>query len=366
MQSGIALKATAMKGARMALRAAILCIIMAITPLFGQHTQSLYFSDPGLVTPGTTFTISVNLSYSGYESLGFSYWFEVQNGLAPFLAVTNAQYFTFLKPNNVDPYPFPFNSASGATAGFKNESSDLGATVNPETPLPPGTYHITDVTFSLAPNAPPGTYILRSTTIGTRVSEVSDMDFNANPINPPGSIVLNVTATPTPSPTPPAPSSAVSRKTHGAAGNFDVNLPLTGTPGIECRLGGATNDHVMVATFPSNVTVQGNPQAAVTLGTGTIGSEGMSNGGMVLVNGNVVTVPLTNVTNAQTINVTLFGVSNGSTSGNVVIPMSILAGDTNGTGAVNSSDIIFTKLRVGQAINATNFRADVNAGEAIN
>jgi len=192
------------------------------------------------------------------------------------------------------------------------------------------------------------------------------MDFNPNPINPPGSIVLNVTATPTPSPTPPAPSSAVSRKTHGAAGSFDVNLPLTGTPGIECRLGGATNDHVMVVTFPSNVTVQGNPQAAVTLGNGTIGSEGMSNGGMVLINGNVVTVPLTNVTNAQTINVTLFGVSNGSTSGNVVIPMSILAGDTNGTGAVNSSDIIFTKLRVGQAINATNFRADVNAGGAIN
>ena len=31
----------------MALRAVILCIIMAITPLFGQHTQSLYFSDPG-------------------------------------------------------------------------------------------------------------------------------------------------------------------------------------------------------------------------------------------------------------------------------------------------------------------------------
>ena len=29
--------------------------------------------------------------------------------------------------------------------------------------------------------------------------------------------------------------SVVSRKTHGAAGNFDINLPLTGTPGVECR-----------------------------------------------------------------------------------------------------------------------------------
>src|SRR5439155_11916066 len=31
--------------------------------------------------------------------------------------------------------------------------------------------------------------------------------------------------------------SAVSRKTHGSAGPFNVNLPLTGAPGIECRAG---------------------------------------------------------------------------------------------------------------------------------
>src|SRR6266513_1970398 len=172
----------------------------AASPLFGQHTQSLSFSDPGLLTPGSTFTISVTLNYSGYSSFQIDYWLEVQNGLAPFLAVTNAHYFTFLDPNNVNPYPAPFNATTGATAGFMCENNDLGAMINPATPVPPGTYHITDVTFSLAPNAPPGTYILRSTTVGTRVSEVSDMDFNANPINSPGSIVLNVTATPTPSP----------------------------------------------------------------------------------------------------------------------------------------------------------------------
>src|SRR5205823_4473616 len=36
----------------------------------------------------------------------------------------------------------------------------------------------------------------------------------------------------------PTATGAVSRKTHGAAGTFDVNLPLTGTPGIEPRSGG--------------------------------------------------------------------------------------------------------------------------------
>ena len=52
----------------------------------------------------------------------------------------------------------------------------------------------------------------------------------------------------------------------------------------------------------------------------------MSNGGTVITSGNVVTIPLTNVSNAQTINVTLNNV-NGST--NVTIPMRLLIGDVN-------------------------------------
>src|SRR5207253_8431742 len=34
------------------------------------------------------------------------------------------------------------------------------------------------------------------------------------------------------------PSSVVSRKSHGTAGTFGIDLPLTGNPGIECRSGG--------------------------------------------------------------------------------------------------------------------------------
>jgi len=50
---------------------------------------------------------------------------------------------------------------------------------------------------------------------------------------------------------------------------------------------------------------------------------------------NVVAIPLTNVANAQTINVTLNRV-NGSTK--VTIPMRLLIGDTNGDRFVNSGD----------------------------
>ena len=148
-----------------------------------------------------------------------------------------------------------------------------------------------------------------------------------------------------------------------SAGTFDVALPLTGTPGIECRSGGATNDYQILATFAGNVTVTGNPQAQVTSGSGQVGSGGVSNGGMVMINGSTVTIPLTNITNAQTINVTLFGV-NGSS--NVVIPMSVLIGDGNANGSVNASDVSQAKSRIGQALTSANFRSDVNANGAIN
>ncbi|MEP7015612.1 MAG: dockerin type I domain-containing protein, partial [Verrucomicrobiota bacterium] len=164
---------------------------------------------------------------------------------------------------------------------------------------------------------------------------------------------------------PPAPaaSSAVSRKMHGGAGNFDVNLPLSGTPGVECRSGGATNDYQMVVIFPTSVSVVGNPQAQVTSGTGMVGTGGVANGGMVTVSGSTVTVPLTNVASAQTINVTLFGVNR---AGNIVIPMSVLVGDTSSNAVVNATDVAQTKSQIGQPVNASNFRTDVNANGAIN
>ena len=150
---------------------------------------------------------------------------------------------------------------------------------------------------------------------------------------------------------------------HGNAGPFDINLALTGSVGIECRTTGGTNDYTIIATFWGAVTVNGNPQAQVTSGTGTIGSGGVSNGGTVTISGNTVTIPLTNVANAQTINVTLFGV-NGS--GNVVLPMGVLVGDVNANRTVNAADVAQTKSRIGQPVDQTNFRSDVNANGSIN
>jgi len=166
----------------------------------------------------------------------------------------------------------------------------------------------------------------------------------------------------------PTVSSAVSRKMHGAAGTFDIALPLTGTPGIECRTGGATNDYTMVVTFTGNVTVTGMPQAEVILGAGCVGSGGVCNGGMVTVSGAVVTVPLTNVADDQTINVRLNGVNGAADTPatDFTIPMSILIGDTSANGIVNATDVSQTKSRVGQPVDTTNFRSDVNTNGALN
>ena len=174
-------------------------------------------------------------------------------------------------------------------------------------------------------------------------------------------LILHYTAT------TPQVTSAVSRKTHGAAGQFDIDLPVTGIAGVECRSGGGTNDFTMVVTFASNVTVTGNPQAQVTSGTGTIGNGGVSNGGVVTVAGSVVTIPLTNVTDQQTINVTLNGVNSAldATATNVVIPMSRLLGDTTGNRTVNAGDVIQTKGRLGQVLTTANFRSDVNVSGGI-
>ncbi len=161
---------------------------------------------------------------------------------------------------------------------------------------------------------------------------------------------------------------AVSRKTHGGAGVFDIPLPLTGTPGVEPRTTSASNDYEMVVTHPAGgtISVSGSPQAQVTAGSATIGTGGVSNGGAVSISSNTITIPLTNVTNAQTIAVTLNSVSDGTTTRAFTIPMSVVIGDVNGSGGVSSTDVAQTKLSTSQALSSANFRTDVNASGATN
>jgi RHS repeat-associated protein len=156
------------------------------------------------------------------------------------------------------------------------------------------------------------------------------------------------------------PVSAVSRKLHGdtAPVPYDIALPLSGTAGVECRTGGTNNSHQIVITFPRAVTFSG---ASITTGTATVaGAPGLGS------NGKQITINLTGVSNAQSIVVTLSGVSDGTITNDVKIGMSVLLGDVTGNGVVTSSDVSQTQYSSGQPLNGSNFRQDVNLNGAIN
>ena len=152
----------------------------------------------------------------------------------------------------------------------------------------------------------------------------------------------------------------VSRKTHAGAGDFDITLPTSGTPAVECRSGGASNAFTLVYTLSGNVSAAGT--ASVRQGNASPGTPSLGP------NSNQITVPLTNVANAQHLVISLDGVQNasGAILGNLVARMDVLLGDVNGNGLVNSTDTSLTQAQSGQAVAASNFRADVNANGLIN
>jgi len=153
--------------------------------------------------------------------------------------------------------------------------------------------------------------------------------------------------------TPPQLVSVVSRKTHTGVGDFDINLPLTGARGVECRSGGMNSNYKMVFTFLAPVT---------SCGSASIGAA---------VNGpnpDQCTVNLSLVPNGQYTTVTLNGVvsSTGGVGNNLTGTMGVLIGDTSADGVVNSADITQTRRQSGNVTSSSNFREDVTLDGVIN
>jgi hypothetical protein len=173
----------------------LIMIILALT--FGRafsQSPTLSISGPTDWTPGTSITLSVDLTFTGFNAPAVSYWLEVNNALAPFLTITNLSHFTFPLGNTVGLPGIIFHQGDN---GFATENVDLGGSVkNPATDsVPPGSYHITDITFSLTSGAPAGMYTLRTSTTSPHASEVSDTDFNDHNI-PESDFVFNVVPEP--------------------------------------------------------------------------------------------------------------------------------------------------------------------------
>jgi len=154
-------------------------------------------------------------------------------------------------------------------------------------------------------------------------------------------------------------TAVVSRMTHGGiATPFDINLPLTGKRGVECRSSSSlgAGKYRMVFTFAHDLMNVTGSSASVTNGTGSVSSTTFGP------NSNQYTVNLTGVTNAQYITVTVAGLHDtaGANFG-ASQQMGVLVGDVDATGRVDGNDVSTVQSHTRQTTNGTNFRDDIDA-----
>jgi uncharacterized repeat protein (TIGR03803 family) len=142
-------------------------------------------------------------------------------------------------------------------------------------------------------------------------------------------------------------------------GGFAIDLPLTGTPGIEDRRSSG-GTYSLTFTFSNNLTsVAGVASSCGTVVSGVIDST----------NPHQFIVSLTGVfCNAQDVTVTLTNVQDdqSNTLASASATMGLLLGDVDGDGSVTMADVTLVRASLGQTADATNFRRDINPDGAIN
>jgi hypothetical protein len=143
-----------------------------------------------------------------------------------------------------------------------------------------------------------------------------------------------------------------SRKTHAAAGTFDIPIdatqPVAGAVTVEPRTIGAGHKVVFQfnATIAATGTVSCTDAVAAPIGSCSAAAAG-----------NDVEVTLTAIPDNRRVLVSLTGV-NGTA--NVSSAVGFLLGDVNGSRSVTAADALAVKGKAAQAVNVTNFMFDVN------
>jgi PQQ-like domain len=151
-------------------------------------------------------------------------------------------------------------------------------------------------------------------------------------------------------PAAPVVTGAVSRKTHGTAGVFDLPLSQVATdPTTEARFGPA---QTMVFQFDK----------PIVSGTATV-SEGTAVVGTATFAGSEMTVSLTGVSNQQYVTVAVSNVValDGGSGGAGTGRIGYLAGDVSQNRVVTVGDLVLVNAQVAHGVTASNFLKDVNA-----
>jgi photosystem II stability/assembly factor-like uncharacterized protein len=138
-------------------------------------------------------------------------------------------------------------------------------------------------------------------------------------------------------------------------GRFKIDLPLAGTPGVECRSEGAKRHYTMVFEFNNALTSV--DQVSTSCGTVTATVVDASDAHRLVVSLSAVGC------NKQKITVTVTGAHDdqGNTLSAAGATMGLLFGDTNGDSLVDQADVDRVKSKQGEATTSVNFREDVTA-----
>ena len=147
---------------------------------------------------------------------------------------------------------------------------------------------------------------------------------------------------------------AVSRKTHGTVGEFDLPLSLVSTnPTTEPRIGSSVT---VVMTFDSPIA---SAVPSVTEGTASLGTTTIA--------GNDVIVNLTGVADIQYLSIALSNVTStaGGPVGSASVRIGFLAGDVNGSRIVTVADVAAVNSVIAQFVTGSNYLNDVNINGAL-
>jgi hypothetical protein len=123
---------------------------------FDDHSGT---ANAGTYTPGSTFTFDITLHVTGgspSDVIGLSYWFETS-------AVNNGLFTIVSRDLSASPFSDDNQDPSGDAIVAGGNAHDLGGSANDGQ----GTnqdYFVATVTFSINPNAAPGTYTFQTTT----------------------------------------------------------------------------------------------------------------------------------------------------------------------------------------------------------
>lgn len=132
-----------------------------------------------------------------------------------------------------------------------------------------------------------------------------------------------------------------------------IPLPLTGESGVEDRSSRPGRNYTVAMTFTENI-------ISIAHASSSCGKVASTS-----INGNVLTINLTGVSNAcNATNITITANDVKDDAGNNLatasVTMGLLLGDVNGNRTVDANDVGIVQSELGQQTNDTNFRSDVN------